>query len=98
MFFLISCSSFIPESDTGSFYRFQAKNGKSIYVNFINIKKKEYVDIRIGNGMRIELKGKRSGSEARYSNGKYVLWNKGNKIMILLKNEVIFEGQEVNEF
>ncbi len=46
--------------------------------------------------MKIKLKGVKTGTGARYSNGKYVLWSKGDKIMILINKKVFFEGKEVN--
>ena len=96
LYMLVTGCSLLKDNRTDGFVRYRSAQDEVIYVSFVNNDKTDIVDIRLGNGNLLRLDRVISGSGARYSDGKYILWNKGDKITLYQNESLMFTGSETN--
>jgi len=93
---LSGCNIFEDNMKEG-FVTFRSTEGRQIYVSFIKFQSNESTDVRLWNGDKLFLEHVCSASGAKFSNGKFSLWFKGDEVTLYFDDEVLFMGSEVNK-
>ena len=93
---LLTGCSFL-HNNYGNYVKYKSTNGKVVYVSYIKNEKADIADVKLWDAGKLKLDHVLSGSGARYSDGEYVLWNKGDKITLWHGNKPVFTGRETKK-
>jgi len=91
---LTGCNFLHKHKNYGNYVKYKSAAGKVVYVSFIKNEETDIADVKLWDGGKLKLDRVISGSGARYSDGEYVLWNKGDKVTLWHGNKPVFIGRE----